>query len=87
MTDKQPEALVIADALEDGSEVCDQAAAELRRLHEVNAELVGALKALRIAVCFNEVKDFGNNNMCWDARVPVVFIEELDAALAKAEGK
>lgn len=90
MTDKQPEALRLADILEfkvPSIECLEKAAAELRRLHEVNAELVGALKALRIAVCFNEVKDFGNNNMCWDARVPVVFIEELDAALAKAEGK
>lgn len=105
MTDKQPEALRLADALHKrialrymGNCKCgscqlvnaddvQDAAAELRRLHEVNAALVGALKALRIAVCFNEVKDFGNNNMCWDARVPVVFIEELDAALAKAEGK
>ncbi len=46
MTDKQPEALRLADALdEDG--ICQnlQAAAELRRLHEVNAELVEAVKA------------------------------------------
>jgi len=65
MTDKQPEALRLADALDErrvtrwvhatgdtpraaGYAVdveCAQAAAELRRLHEVNAELVEAIKA------------------------------------------
>jgi hypothetical protein len=64
MTDKQPEALRLADALDErrvtrwvhatgdtpraaGYAVdveCAQAAAELRRLHEVNAELVEALE-------------------------------------------
>jgi len=53
MTDKQPEALRIADALDEldlqfySTELlCDAAAAELRRLHEVNAELVEALWAM-----------------------------------------
>jgi hypothetical protein len=49
MTDKQPEALKLADLLDYavGIEgyVRDEAAAELRRLHEVNAELVEAIKA------------------------------------------
>ena len=50
MTDKQPEALRLADWLESEdmpteSASCADAAAELRRLHEVNAELVEALKA------------------------------------------
>ena len=41
----QPEALRLADALEDtdGAQDHDQAAAELRRLHEVNQMLVDAL--------------------------------------------
>ena len=49
MTDKQPEALRLADLLDYA--VCiegyvrDEAATELRRLHEVNAELVEAVKA------------------------------------------
>ena len=48
MTDKQPEALRLADAIthpegEPNWETCVKAAAELRRLHEVNAELVEAL--------------------------------------------
>jgi hypothetical protein len=48
MTDTKPEALRLADELE--SFCVDapvfQAADELRRLHEVNAELLEALKAL-----------------------------------------
>jgi len=48
MTDKQPEALRLADALEElyGYADTDAAAAELRRLHEVNAELLAALDKL-----------------------------------------
>ena len=46
----QPEALRLADKLEQGylahTTVLYPAAAELRRLHEVNAELLAALKAL-----------------------------------------
>lgn len=42
----QPEALRLADALEDtdGAQYHDQAAAELRRLYEVNQVLVEALE-------------------------------------------
>ena len=46
----QPEALHLADALEEldqsfsVSGMCGEAAAELRRLHEVNQELLAALK-------------------------------------------
>lgn len=48
MTDKQPEALRLAEACEHGyplSEDAETAAAELRRLHALNAELVQALEA------------------------------------------
>ena len=47
MTNKQPEALRLAEILESyyaGYNHTNTAAAELRRLHEVNAELVEALK-------------------------------------------
>ena len=43
---QQPEALRLADYLTDRNRLdltCDEAAAELRRLHEVNAELLEAL--------------------------------------------
>ena len=48
MTDKQPEALSIAKRLKNQQQplslaLREKAAAELRRLHEVNAELVEAL--------------------------------------------
>ena len=42
MTDKQPEALRLADVI-DRLGLGDDIAVELRRLHEVNAELVEAL--------------------------------------------
>lgn len=47
MTDKQPEALKLADILEfkiPSIECLEKAAAELRRLHEVNADLIDALQ-------------------------------------------
>ena len=49
MTDKQPEALSIAKRLKDQQQPLSlalrhKAAAKLRRLHEVNAELVEALR-------------------------------------------
>lgn len=46
MTDKQPEALRLAYKLNlmFGWNTCAEAAAELRRLHEVNVELVEALR-------------------------------------------
>ena len=49
MTDKQPEALRLADLIDNRH--CtygdiDEAADELRRLHEVNAELVEALELM-----------------------------------------
>ena len=44
MTDKQPKALWLAELLDGDTPMhCEQAAAELRRLHEVNAELIKAL--------------------------------------------
>ena len=51
---KQPEALRLADWLEEGNDgtpaltqLEGQAAAELRRLHEVNVELLGLVKRYR----------------------------------------
>ncbi len=49
MTDKQPKALWMADHLDLDARPVDwyrDAAAELRRLHEVNAELLAALDKL-----------------------------------------
>ena len=51
MTDKQPEALSIAKRLKNQQQplslaLREKAAAELRRLHEMNAELVEALRVV-----------------------------------------
>lgn len=63
--------------------MCQQAAAELRRLDALNAELVEALRAL-----FNDYKDLADSgdagNWCLEEQ-PVG--EQALAALAKAEGK
>jgi len=77
MTDKQPEALMLADLLErDPSEwggltLGWKAASELRRLHEVNAALVQALQ--------EAVNGMGGSYLTWAGKAK--------AALAKAEGK
>ncbi len=83
MTDKQPEALRLAELLDDSYPLepeAEDAAAELRRLHEVNEDLIDSLK---------EVMSWINN---WS---PEFTYEDewtktqnnAEAALAKAEGK
>ena len=72
MTDKQPEALRLADILEfkvPSIECLEKAAAELRRLHEVNADLIDALQ-----FC-------SGTSYISDAH------EVAEEALAKSEGK
>ena len=72
MTTQQPEALRLAHWLERDGANCQQhldAAAELRRLHEVNQELLAALKE----ILDGEGKSF--RELCEQAR----------AAIAKAE--
>ena len=86
MTDKQPEALRLAEMMEDGrwQGMNDLlAAAELRRLHEVNAELMEALKALAY-FCKAEAENDGCIN--WYA-VNKDEGEKARAALRKAQGE
>jgi len=66
----QPEALRLADGMESNGE-CMSAAAELRRLHEANQELIAALKEM----LDGENKSF--RELCEQAR----------AAIAKGEAK
>ena len=90
MTDQQPEALRLADALEDDlvgydrlslprrcQDIADEAAADLRRLYAENQELLEALKKISAI----ENKDYGSD---WEE------IEQArniaDAAITKAEG-
>ena len=80
MTDKQPEALRLADELESewfADYDIQNAAAELRRLHEVNVELLDALKEIAAPNAFNS-----------DHRVEAcreALREIAKAAIAKAE--
>ena len=70
----QPEALRLADALQTGSHhrpVLDRSSAELRRLHEANQELLGALKE----VFYGEGKSYRE------------LLQQARAAIAKAEGE
>ena len=69
----QPEVLRLADEMESNGE-CMSAAAELRRLHEVNQELLAALKAL----CRYD---------CMDAREQFETTRAVSAAIAKGEAK
>jgi hypothetical protein len=80
----QPEALRLADTLEKhlGGNTATQAAAELRRLHEVNQELLAALKMaepLLQAMLNNIVKYLPQYE-----KMPA--LDQVRAAIAKGEG-
>lgn len=96
MTDKQPEALRLADAVTDFSRYATEseeaakyrrfvsakeAAAELRRLHEINAELE---EALRLVLYHDSLENTDSVEMIL---AYVGILEETRASLAKAEGK
>lgn len=83
MTDKQPEALRLADWLDDFPRRwngLNEAAAELRRLHEVNAELLEALNYFMLSV---------ENSSHLDARIGFISgaFDKANAALTKATGE
>jgi hypothetical protein len=80
----QPEALKLADTLEKhlGGNTATQAAAELRRLHAVNQELLAALKMaepLLQAMLNNIVRYLPQYE-----KMPA--LDQVRAAIAKAEG-
>jgi hypothetical protein len=76
---KQPEALRLADRLEapleNANDFADQVAAELRRLHALNGELLEALRGL--------LDPATNEDGAWYRQAR----EAARAAIAKAEGK
>lgn len=84
MTDKQPEALRLAKIIDEGSKNAygRQAAAELRRLHEVNMELVEALRTAKHAMSMR--------NWNWNSVASDDFQREtyktIEAAIAKVQG-
>jgi hypothetical protein len=70
----QPEALRLADCLETekvGAILGDSAAAELRRLHEVNQELLAVMKEI----------------MSWEENEQMTWGQKARAAIAKGEAK
>jgi len=91
MTDKQPEAFRLADALEQGTYLLsaerDVTAAELRRLVSVNELLLDALKIseqfMNIASDWNidEAEINGEMRSTYD------LLDLVQAAIAKAEAK
>ena len=88
MTDKQPEALRLADAFGiphwTGLPIAlhVEAAAELRRLHEVNAELVEALETLA-----NNLGEFASQMETQQkCNVLTNYADEAFTAIAKAQG-
>ena len=73
---KQPEALRLATQLQNGasgSKVQAEAAAELRRLHEVNAELMGACKDLLVCM---KLANWENDSIAIRARAAIAKAEE-----------
>lgn len=80
---KQPEALRLADDLDqchaghvyEGPTIFSEAAAELRRLHEVNQELLEALKAIKDGTQF------------WESYPLEHCYGKARAAIAKATGE
>lgn len=83
----QPEALRMADAIDLGRPRlvldCIDAAAELRRLHEVNAELMEALRLLNIEC--QHLHHAKKDQHGYDVDCPVVL--RINAAIAKATGE
>jgi hypothetical protein len=73
---KQPEALRLADALDKGHYLPATTAAELRRLHEVNAELLGLVKDLQESASYWSEYD-----------VPLLIVDRINAAVQKAAGE
>ena len=101
MSNNQPTALRIAKALGDlevtayGMNVCDAAAAELRRLHEANQELLVELKKARLYIAGHLSVFLGeiSENVAPDpllnfaAQNDQALLDGIDAAIAKAEGQ
>jgi hypothetical protein len=79
---KQPEALRLADALQQRG--ANKSAAELRRLHDVNGELLAALKASRETL--EQANKTGGpiTDTIWHGPCETLF-DFMDAAITKAE--
>ena len=80
MSDK-PEALLLAGQLESGEPVTGSAVAVLRRLHEVNQELLEALKEAH-----NALELFASDESP-SGQIAVAAVMQARAAIAKATGE
>jgi hypothetical protein len=95
VTDKQPEALRLAEHLEDQGYYLDSdAAAELRRLHEVNAALVEALEEICDCPRWPDPAtipkagiEAAPNQVVLNMSVGLRRIRKAEAAIAKATGE
>ncbi len=91
MTTNQPEALRLAELLDGCWDHLDhKAATELRRLHEVNAELVAACEAAKNFIGAIPVKTKPHLDqviLVEDLSIPGRIWSQLTAALAKATGE
>lgn len=86
MSTQQPEALRLAEILELGSRQFNKdAAAELRRLHAVNAELLGALKKCQFAL--EPYDDIKPRDWKTDRERLAAAHQVAIEALSKAEGR
>jgi hypothetical protein len=79
--------LALADRIEEANEcpmvISIRAAAELRHLHEVNAELLAALEAASEHLDYVGYGDSWERECAHDARLP----EQISEAITKATGK
>lgn len=76
---------IIAAAWNQAIDACKKAYEEAQPASSVNAEVVEALQALLVAVCYKTpTVDFGTQkepNPCYEARVPVQFVHDAHKAL------
>lgn len=88
MSTQQPEALRLAEILELGSRQFNkEAAAELRRLHALNAELLADMKAARQSMqVANDTPNGPISDTIWHGPSETLF-DFMDYAIAKAEGR
>ncbi len=89
MSTQQPEALRLAETTPSlrGGDWGDRAAAELRRLHALNAELLADMKAARQSMqVANDTPNGPISDTIWHGPSETLF-DFMDYAITKAEGR
>ncbi len=95
MSEKQTEEQRLADSLSEidycfaSPDDCADAAAELRRLDEVNSDLVDALSELMLDVMViqKEMREASERDPWWNGRAEIIQhrVDDAKAAITKAE--